>query len=183
MNPIRRRRLLWVLLLLVAAGMAATLVAMALQRNATYLYTPSEVLRGEAGAPTDSGQARFRLGGMVEKGSLQRAPGSMEAHFRVTDGDAQLPVVYSGILPDLFREDQAVVGGDARCLSIAAASIIAKVTRDRIMTALAADHPGYGWAANKGYGTAEHSAALDRLGVTIHHRRSYAPVARRLAGA
>ncbi len=127
MNPIRRRRLLWVLLLLVAAGMAATLVAMALQRNATYLYTPSEVLRGEAGAPTDSGQARFRLGGMVEKGSLQRAPGSMEAHFRVTDGDAQLPVVYSGILPDLFREDQAVVAtGSLHGGTFVATEVLAK---------------------------------------------------------
>lgn len=74
-----------------------------------------------------------------------------------------------------------VIGGDARCVSIAAASIIAKVTRDRIMTVLASEFPGYGWAANKGYGTAQHSAALDRLGVTIHHRRSYAPIARRLA--
>lgn len=75
---------------------------------------------------------------------------------------------------------QAVVGGDARCLSIAAASIIAKVTRDRIMQRLADDFPGYGWAANKGYGTPEHSAGLDRFGVTIHHRRSYAPIAKRI---
>lgn len=104
MNPTRRRRLLWVLLLVVAAGIAAALIAMALQRNVAYLYTPAEVLRGEAGA-----HARFRLGGMVEKGSFQRAPGSLEAHFRVTDGDAQLPVVYNRILPDLFREGQAVV--------------------------------------------------------------------------
>ena len=85
--------------------------------------------------------------------------------------------------PRWLYATQTIIGGDGRCLSIAAASIIAKVTRDRLMIALAADHPGYGWAANKGYGTAEHSAALDRLGVTIHHRRSYAPVARRLAGA
>lgn len=73
-----------------------------------------------------------------------------------------------------------IIGGDGRCLSIAAASIIAKVTRDRIMERLEADFPGYGWAANKGYGTPEHSAGLDRLGVTIHHRRSYAPIARRI---
>ncbi|GHH55524.1 cytochrome c maturation protein CcmE [[Pseudomonas] boreopolis] len=104
MNPVRRRRLLWVLVLVFAGGLATTLVAMALQRNVAYLYTPSEVLRGEAGE-----QARFRLGGMVEKGSFQRAPGSLQAHFRVTDGDAQLPVSYDRILPDLFREGQAVV--------------------------------------------------------------------------
>src|SRR5688572_19479018 len=104
MNPIRRRRLLWVLALVIAAGIAATLVALALQRNVAYLYTPSEVLRGEAGA-----HARFRLGGMVAADSFQRAPGSLEARFRVTDGDAQMPVVYTGILPDLFREKQAVI--------------------------------------------------------------------------
>ncbi len=109
MNPTRKRRLWLVLAVVVAAAIATALIAMALQRNATYLYTPSEVLRGEAGAPTDSGQARFRLGGMVAAGSFKRAQGSMEAHFAVDDGDATLPVVYTGILPDLFREKQAVV--------------------------------------------------------------------------
>ena len=109
MNPTRRRRLAFVALLVLASGVATALVAMALQRNVAYLYTPAEVLRGEAGAEVASGQARFRLGGMVEKDSFQRAPGSMDAHFKVTDGDAQLPVVYTGILPDLFREGQAVV--------------------------------------------------------------------------
>lgn len=104
MNPQRRRRLLLVLVLVLASGLATALVAMALQRNVAYLYTPAEVLRGEAGE-----RARFRLGGMVEKGSFERPAGSMEASFRVTDGDAQLPVRYTGILPDLFREDQAVV--------------------------------------------------------------------------
>lgn len=109
MNPIRRRRLLWVLALVVAAGIAAALVAMALQRNVAYLYTPGEVLRGDAGAQVASGQTRFRLGGMVAADSFRRTPGSLEAHFEVTDGDAQMPVVYTGILPDLFREKQAVI--------------------------------------------------------------------------
>jgi cytochrome c-type biogenesis protein CcmE len=109
MNPIRRRRLLLILALVVAAAVAVTLVAMALQRNVAYLYTPSEVRSGEAGPQVASGQARFRLGGMVEEGSFKRASGSMEAHFQVTDGDALMPVVYTGILPDLFREKQAVV--------------------------------------------------------------------------
>jgi len=104
MNPVRRRRLLWVIVLVVAAGIATTLVAMALQRNIAYLYTPSEVIRGDAGA-----HARFRLGGMVAADSFKRAPGSLDATFRVTDGDAQMPVKYTGILPDLFREKQAVV--------------------------------------------------------------------------
>jgi len=61
-------------------------------------------------------------------------------------------------------------------VSIAAASIVAKVTRDRMMAALAAEHPGYGWANNRGYGTPEHLDALTRLGATPHHRRSFAPV-------
>lgn len=71
---------------------------------------------------------------------------------------------------------RTVVGGDGLSLSIAAASIVAKVTRDRIMAALAADFPQYGWERNAGYGTAEHRAAMVEHGVCIHHRRSFAPV-------
>ena len=71
---------------------------------------------------------------------------------------------------------RAIVKGDARSLSIAAASIIAKVTRDRLMIALGRQFPGYGFERHKGYGTPEHAAALDRLGVTAHHRRSFRPV-------
>ena len=104
MNPVRRRRLIFVGLLVLAAGIAAALIALALQRNVNYLYTPTDVLKGDAG-----GHARFRLGGMVAGGSFKRAQGSMEAHFDVDDGDARLPVVYTGILPDLFREKQAVI--------------------------------------------------------------------------
>jgi cytochrome c-type biogenesis protein CcmE len=127
MNPTRRRRLAFVALLVLASGVATALVAMALQRNVAYLYTPAEVLRGEAGAEVASGQARFRLGGMVEKDSFQRAPGSMDAHFKVTDGDAQMPVVYTGILPDLFREGQAVVAtGRMRDGVFVAENVLAK---------------------------------------------------------
>lgn len=109
MNPIRRRRLLWIVALVVGAGLAAILVAMALQRNVAYLYTPSEIRSGAAGAQVSSGDARFRLGGMVAEKSFRRSNGSMEAYFEVTDGDARMPVVYTGILPDLFREKQAVI--------------------------------------------------------------------------
>jgi ribonuclease HII len=70
----------------------------------------------------------------------------------------------------------AVIHGDARCLSIAAASVIAKVTRDGIMADLDAEIPGYGFCSNRGYGTRRHAAALRELGPTAHHRRSYAPV-------
>ncbi len=71
---------------------------------------------------------------------------------------------------------QAIIKGDALCLSIAAASIIAKVTRDRIMVDLAQQHPGYGWEGNAGYPTKAHLEALLNLGVTPHHRRSFKPV-------
>jgi ribonuclease HII len=70
-----------------------------------------------------------------------------------------------------------VVGGDALCLSIAAASIVAKVTRDAMMADLAVLHPGYGWATNMGYSTREHFDGLARHGATAHHRYSFAPVA------
>jgi cytochrome c-type biogenesis protein CcmE len=108
-NPVRRRRMMLVLALLAAVAVATVLVTMALQRNVAYLYTPNEVLNGKAGAQAMQGDTRFRLGGMVAAGSFKRAEGSMEARFDVSDGDAKLPVSYTGILPDLFREKQAVV--------------------------------------------------------------------------
>jgi ribonuclease HII len=79
-------------------------------------------------------------------------------------------------LPDLPCATQAVVKGDSRSLSIAAASIIAKVTRDRSMRELADAFPGYGWERNAGYGTKEHAEALRRIGPTPHHRHSFRPV-------
>jgi ribonuclease HII len=74
-------------------------------------------------------------------------------------------------------ECRAVVGGDALVTSIAAASIVAKVTRDRLMKRIGAAHPGYGFERHMGYSVPEHFAALERLGPSIHHRRSFAPVA------
>ncbi len=79
--------------------------------------------------------------------------------------------------PPLPCRAQTIVGGDAVCLSIAAASIIAKVTRDRLMHAMEQSFPGYGFAGHKGYGTEAHSVALKRLGPCPEHRRSFAPVA------
>ena len=84
--------------------------------------------------------------------------------------------------PALACPVRCVVGGDGRSLSIAAASIVAKVARDRAMTRLAARWPGYGWEANAGYGTAAHLAALVRLGATAHHRAGFGPVRRALGG-
>ena len=109
MNPTRRRRMWFVVALLAAATLSATLIAYALQRNITYLYTPAEVLAAAQSDALRAGQTRFRLGGMVESGSFRRESGSLVSHFRVTDGDAQLAVSHDKILPDLFREGQAVV--------------------------------------------------------------------------
>jgi ribonuclease HII len=78
---------------------------------------------------------------------------------------------------------QTIVGGDARSVSIAAASIIAKVHRDRMMVTLAEQHPHYGWSSNVGYSTEEHLKALEIHGVTVHHRRSFAPVSKLLLKA
>ena len=88
----------------------------------------------------------------------------------------RLALVDGNKCPRLACEARAIVKGDAKCISIAAASIVAKVTRDRLMVALARDYPGYGFDRHKGYGTPEHKAALERLGVTPHHRRSFKPV-------
>ena len=85
--------------------------------------------------------------------------------------------------PDMPLPATALVKGDSRSLSIAAASIIAKKVRDQIMCDLDAAYPGYGWASNMGYGTKLHQAGLDRFGVTPHHRKSFKPIRRYLSGS
>lgn len=79
-------------------------------------------------------------------------------------------------VPELGPGHTAIVEGDAKSFTIACASIVAKTVRDRIMQRLASRYPGYGWSTNVGYGTPEHVAALDDLGPTPHHRRSFVPV-------
>src|SRR5439155_26688677 len=76
----------------------------------------------------------------------------------------------------------AIVDGDAKCYTIACASVVAKVIRDRMMTLLAARHPGYGWERNQGYATLEHRMAIRALGLTPFHRRSFLALQRTLAG-
>jgi ribonuclease HII len=88
----------------------------------------------------------------------------------------KLVLVDGNKAPRVAMATRTIVKGDAKCLSIAAASIIAKVTRDRIMMELARDYPGYGFERHKGYGTPEHQAAIDKLGVSALHRRSFKPV-------
>ena len=84
-------------------------------------------------------------------------------------------------IPRLGVPQARVIGGDDRVASISAASIVAKVYRDALMCELDRRHPGYGFASNRGYGTAEHLVALERLGASAAHRRSFAPVAKALA--
>lgn len=98
---------------------------------------------------------------------------SVTAEFALVDGNDP---------PPLPCRCDTLIGGDARSVSIAAASIIAKVTRDRMMVALHDDHPGYNWRSNKGYGTPEHYAGLKAHGVTRHHRRSFGPIRAILSG-
>lgn len=100
--------------------------------------------------------------------AMERAIAALAADHALIDGN---------LLPGgLTCPATAIVKGDARCLSIAAASIVAKVTRDRIMVDLAQQHPGYGWEINAGYPTKQHLEALLNLGVTPWHRRSFRPV-------
>lgn len=85
-------------------------------------------------------------------------------------------LVDGNIAPQLACPVRTIVKGDARCLSIAAASIVAKETRDALMETLAREFPGYGWERNRGYGTPQHQDAIARLGVTPQHRRSFRPI-------
>jgi ribonuclease HII len=101
---------------------------------------------------------------------------AMARAVAVLDRVPDIALVDGNVAPFLPCPVETVVRGDALSFSIAAASVIAKVTRDRIMHALARRYPGYGWETNVGYGTAEHGRAIRRLGVTPHHRRSFAPV-------
>ena len=107
MNPVRKKRLIIVLAIVVGVGAAVGLALSALQQNINLFYTPTQIANGEA--PTDT---RIRAGGLVEKGSLQRSEDSLNVRFVVTDGAKEVT-----ILPDLFREGQGIValgklGGD-----------------------------------------------------------------------
>src|SRR5689334_12202582 len=104
MTPTRKRRLYWVLGILAGVSIAGALALSAFQKNVMFFFDPTQVAAGEV----KQGQ-RFRLGGMVTKGSFHRVPGSLEVSFIVTDFKNDLSVKYSGVLPDLFREGQGVV--------------------------------------------------------------------------
>ncbi len=110
--------------------------------------------------------------------AMARAAADLEAK---TGRAPRAALVDGNKSPALACRARPIVGGDRLSLSIAAASIVAKVTRDRLMDDLAQRHPGYGWERNRGYGTPEHRAALRRLGATAQHRRSFRPVQEVLA--
>lgn len=108
---------------------------------------------------------------------LHAAHLAMERAVAALAPPVDLAIVDGNLIPGgLVCRGRALVGGDALCLSVAAASIVAKVTRDRIMVDLAQQHPGYGWERNMGYPSKGHRAALRDLGITPHHRRSFRPV-------
>ena len=116
---------------------------------------------------------------VAEIDALNIAQATFLAMRRALDGltrPVDLALIDGNRAPKLACETRTVVKGDSRSLSIAAASIIAKVTRDRWMKELAAEWPGYGWEQNKGYGVKTHQEALKSLGVTPEHRRSFAPI-------
>ena len=95
-------------------------------------------------------------------------------------GETDVVIIIDGLLlPELGCVHEAMVDGDATCFAIACASIVAKTVRDRLMCRLAAHYPAYGWERNAGYATADHLGAINRVGVTPHHRRSFAPVVQR----
>ena len=95
-------------------------------------------------------------------------------------GNPAFALIDGNKLPKWDIPMQAIIGGDAKSLSIASASIVAKVTRDHIMQDLAKEYPQYGWDKNAGYGTKAHIEALEKYGITPHHRKTYAPIAKLL---
>jgi cytochrome c-type biogenesis protein CcmE len=103
MTP-RRRRMLLVLGIVAGVGFAGALALSAFRQNVTFFFDPSQVAAGQVPAGE-----RFRLGGMVTQGSVHRAAGSLEVRFVVTDFSHDVPVSYTGVLPDLFREGAGVV--------------------------------------------------------------------------
>ena len=112
---------------------------------------------------------------------LQASLWGMRAAYRRLRVPAGSALIDGNIVPKRFPcKARAVVGGDGLSLSVAAASIVAKVTRDRMMVKLSRRYRRYAWDSNKGYGTPEHAAAIKKHGVCTHHRRSFSPIERAL---
>ena len=146
--------------------------------------TDSKLLTGEQRAAFQPAilacaDAAVGIASVAEIDSMNILQATLLAMRRAVVRLAQVPdlaLVDGNRAPSLPCRVRTVVGGDRLSLSIAAASIVAKVARDRLMARLAADYPGYGWERNAGYGTAEHQAGLARLGPCAQHRRSFRPI-------
>ena len=135
----------------------------------------------------DRGTARIGIGAAsvaeIDRINILRAALlAMARAVAVLGVRPDIALVDGNVAPELDCAVQTVVTGDALSFSIAAASVVAKVTRDRIMRTLAPRYPVYGWETNVGYATPEHGEAIRRFGVTPHHRRSFAPVRLAIAG-
>lgn len=138
-----------------------------------------DLLEGPARPSSDAFEAAVGRAEVAEIDSLNILQATLLAMRRAVEALSRPPdaaLVDGNRPPTLACQVETVVKGDSRSLSIAAASVVAKVTRDREMDELARRHPGYGWERNRGYGTAEHRAALLAQGVTPAHRRSFRPV-------
>lgn len=135
-----------------------------------------EDLFTEIQSVADYGIGQIEVNMIDQINILQATFRAMEMAFGALRQNAACALIDGNQKPKLPCAMETVVKGDSRSMSIAAASILAKVTRDNIMVTLAQDYPEYGWESNKGYGTKKHSAALNSYGVTPHHRRSYKPV-------
>jgi ribonuclease HII len=162
---------------------------------AVVMAPDARAIRGVDDSKKLTGAERERMAGRIRERALAVAVGAASvreidriniyhaAVLAMRRALGRLRVTPDHVLVDgnpirtLGVEHTAVVGGDACCHSIACASIVAKVTRDRLMQALARRYPHYRWETNVGYGTAEHHAGLAAHGLTPHHRRSFAPVA------
>lgn len=143
MHPQRRRRLLWIVLLLLGLGAVVALASYALRQNINLFYTPSQLAAQEA----PDGR-RIQVGGLVVQGSVQRSPDSLAVRFMLSDLKATVPVQFTGILPDLFREGQGIVAnGEWRNGEVVADEVLAKHDENymppRVKEAIeAAGHPG-----------------------------------------
>jgi ribonuclease HII len=194
---LRYERKLWKTGILVVAGvdeagvgpMAGPVVA------AAVIFEPEKFIRGVHDSKQLSAEKRDELYEPIRTGALAIGVGvaevaeidqlnifwaTMRASERAIEALGRIPdhvLVDGRKIPGLKLEQTRIVGGDRKSFCIAAASIIAKVTRDRMMTELDARFPGYGFAQHKGYCTADHFDALGRLGPSPIHRRSFAPVA------
>jgi ribonuclease HII len=137
-----------------------------------------ELLYGHIRAVAAHGVGQANVEEIDRLNILQATMLAMRRAFENLPEAPQYAIVDGNRDPGLGVPTRCLVGGDASSLSIAAASIIAKVTRDRLMEGLAREFPGYGWEKNAGYGTKLHQQGLAEKGVTPHHRKTFAPIAK-----